>query len=299
MSHFTVLVIGENPEAQLAPYHEFECTGVVDEFVQSVDVTQHARDKYREHGKDQNFEEFVRSWFGLRPIKAGATPDLHGDQKYGWYEVNDKGGVVKVVRRTNPNAKWDWYVLGGRWTGFFKLKEGREGVVGEPGILTEPPPHGYVDQAFKGDIDFEAMREKAAEGARKDYEEFEVALKGREPPPRFEEFRKNYEDVEEARKAYWELPVVKDLQKAGKIPFFSDVNDIYGCGKEKFIERARLGAVTTFAFIKDGVWHEQGEMGWFGITKNEKDEDEWLREFNRVLDSLPDDTLLSVYDCHI
>ena len=28
MSHFLVLVIGDNPEKQLAPYHEFECTVV-------------------------------------------------------------------------------------------------------------------------------------------------------------------------------------------------------------------------------------------------------------------------------
>lgn len=26
MSHFTVLVIGDDPELQLAPYHEYECT---------------------------------------------------------------------------------------------------------------------------------------------------------------------------------------------------------------------------------------------------------------------------------
>ena len=33
MSHFTVLVIGENIDQQLAPFHEFECTGTNDEFV--------------------------------------------------------------------------------------------------------------------------------------------------------------------------------------------------------------------------------------------------------------------------
>ncbi len=27
MSHFTVLVVGDNVEEQLAPFHEFECTG--------------------------------------------------------------------------------------------------------------------------------------------------------------------------------------------------------------------------------------------------------------------------------
>src|SRR3546814_8966760 len=40
MSHFGVLVIGGNVEQQLAPYHEFECTGLNDQFVQDIDVTE-------------------------------------------------------------------------------------------------------------------------------------------------------------------------------------------------------------------------------------------------------------------
>jgi hypothetical protein len=37
MSHFTVLVIGDDYEKQLAPFHEFECTGQDDEYVQDVE----------------------------------------------------------------------------------------------------------------------------------------------------------------------------------------------------------------------------------------------------------------------
>jgi len=32
---------------------------------------------------------------------------------------------------------------------------------------------------------------------------------------------------------------------------------------------------------------------------DEKDEGEWKAEFRKLLEGLPDDTLLSVYDCHI
>ena len=49
----------------------------------------------------------------------------------------------------------------------------------------------------------------------------------------------------------------------------------------------------------DGQWYERGQMGWWGIVKNEKDADTWGKEFNLLIDSLPDDTLLSAYDCHI
>jgi len=49
MSHFSVLVIGSSVEEQLAPYHEFECTGKDDEFVREVDVTEEARAEYAAH----------------------------------------------------------------------------------------------------------------------------------------------------------------------------------------------------------------------------------------------------------
>ena len=37
MSHFAILVIGEDVEKQLQPYHEYECTGTKDEYVIWVD----------------------------------------------------------------------------------------------------------------------------------------------------------------------------------------------------------------------------------------------------------------------
>lgn len=48
MSHFAVIVIGPDFEKQLAPYHEFECTGTVDEYVQSVDETEERRKEFEE-----------------------------------------------------------------------------------------------------------------------------------------------------------------------------------------------------------------------------------------------------------
>lgn len=58
MSHFTVLVIGDNPEEQLAPFHEFECTGLDDQYVIDMDETQEYREQYESETstrcKDEN-----------------------------------------------------------------------------------------------------------------------------------------------------------------------------------------------------------------------------------------------------
>lgn len=35
------------------------------------------------------------------------------------------------------------------------------------------------------------------------------------------------------------------------------------------------------------------------MTANEKEQSDWNREFNDLLDSLPEETVISLYDCHI
>lgn len=56
-------------------------------------------------------------------------------------------------------------VLGGRWSGFFKLKEGIDGETGNKGLMgsCSNDDEGYCDSALKGDIDIIGMRNDAGE----------------------------------------------------------------------------------------------------------------------------------------
>lgn len=56
----------------------------------------------------------------------------------------------------NPNSKWDWWQLGGRYTG--QLVSKASGVVGEPGLMTEPASPGTCDQCRVGDLDLDATK---------------------------------------------------------------------------------------------------------------------------------------------
>lgn len=229
MSHFTVLVIGEDPEDQLARYdEELEVEG----------------------------EEY------------------------------------------NPDAKWDWYVLGGRWTGFFKLKEGATGEIGDPGVMTEPAKPGYADAALKKDIDFDWMRTEARENAAKRYDAIRRII-GKYPEAKtFEQLREAF-DATKARELYWQQPVIKALQNAGYSCWGSEIFDECKVPREKYLKRIENSAVETFAFVRNGEWYASGEMGWWGVVSNEKDPEEWSSEFNKMLDALPEDTLMSLFDCHI
>ena len=54
---------------------------------------------------------------------------------------------------------------------------------------------------------------------------------------------------------------------------------------------------TSYALLKDGEWYAKGEMGWFGMSSDEKEN--WSEELDKLIKSLPEDTLLTIVDCHI
>ena len=102
-----------------------------------------------------------------------------------------------MVDRTNPDKKWDWYELGGRWEGMLKLKDDRKhrGRRGRPGLQRMDPDYkapeaGYVDQCRKGDIDVEAMRYEAGAKAAEEYGHFARVTEGLPAPATWPEMQK-------------------------------------------------------------------------------------------------------------
>lgn len=75
-------------------------------------------------------------------------------------EYKDSDGDLTTY---NPKSKWDWYQVGGRWSGYFLLKNGQR-----------------VDTCRWGDVDTEALGKEAETRARADFERWERALKAQE-----------------------------------------------------------------------------------------------------------------------
>lgn len=288
MSHFVVMVIGEDAEDQLSPYDE----GIeVDRYEVGV-VTDEEKERmlkyYAEKGKkyssfDECYEENGLNWDGGRCEK-----DENGE----WIEYSTY----------NPDSKWDWYVLGGRWSGaFIKLKPGKEGYEGTSG--TGGNPVG-VDAAYKGDIDFDLIRKEAAEKARTDYRE--VSSKFDYGIPKLEHTWKDicsskfdHLSWEERRELYHNQPSISIWRNAFRNEAWGyDIED-YQCSEEEYVKRAVLLAFCPYALIKDGEWYAKGEMGWWGMSNDHMGREEWAHKVNELVDSLPDDTLISFYDCHI
>lgn len=302
MSHFSVLVIGENPEAQLQPYHEFECTGTNDQYVQDVDVTAEIRELMT-RAEDPYDLEGALSYYGLedKTVESESCVDKQDQHKYG-YAIVVNGELLKAVYRTNPGNKWDWYQLGGRYTGRLKIKtDGSSGKVGRPGLMTSEAKPGYADQAYKRDIDYSAMQaEKETEG-RERYRRFYSLIAGCEFPKSWAAIREQHGgNIDAARAAYNDQPAMKRCRSTQEFNWFGgDVAEEFCCTEDEYAQLCRARAVSTFAVVIDGKWYERGSMGWFACVADEKDERKWQEECAKLLAQASDDTLISIYDCHI
>ena len=310
MSHFTVMVIGENVDNQLAPFHEFECTGQNDQYVVDEDVTE----EMQANIDAGDSIESALGYYGLEDkiVDDESKVDKVGDEcphKYGYAIVKD-GKLIKAVNRTNPNRQWDWYQIGGRWSGFLKLKEGAEGAHGERSWMNRGQENktGYCDSALKGAIDFEGMRQEDADRAAKLWDAAHVIIAGRTFQT-WDQCKTEHTDAEgkinfdAARDLYNAQEVVQDFRKAScdkDSPFsWSASPSDFVQTREEFIADARATAINTFALLKDGVWYEKGEMGWWGMSNDKMTDKEWAVKIGELIDGLSDETPITIVDAHI
>lgn len=288
MSHFTVLVIGDDVERQLAPYHEYECTGRDDEYVvfvpakETMEELQKEFEEYKEKYNYETFEQFMKEWHG--------------------YKQED--GVWG--RKTNPNAKWDWYQVGGRWSGFLKKKEGVEGLLGSPGVFGNQPKEGGVDIITKGDVDWEGMRNEGLERAKIRYELVWKGIKDTTECKSWDEVKEMFPadiEFESVRDFYHNQERIVSFRKVcsenvNLFGHFSEIDE-YLTDEKTYLEREANKSITTYAVVKDSVWFQKGKMGWWGISTDEITQDEWNKKYWEMIQSIPDDTILTLVDCHI
>lgn len=402
MSHFSVLVItpGEPTEetlqAALQPFHEFECTGEDDQYVQDVDVTEEYRTRFAEGSgtrlrlesgvvADPYDDQFYRdptpeetatrgsmmgsgcgggiSWHSkdwgdgrgyrskIRFVPDGATEieipysDVmtfaeycvdngkpvkrngeSGDYKYGYTLIDASGEVQKVIDRTNPNSKWDWWKVGGRYSGKFvpgcnpdedplnkekcflcsgtgirsdAILPGKCNGCEGTGICTKWPSEwfSFGNQIRVCDIPWEALREDEIKADLKSFDKAAEITKGLELPPKWDALRDEI-GIDAARDKWNSFESVKALRAAHFWECGEAIEDLK-LGREAVQARAARRAVTCWAIIKDGQWYEKGSMGWFGMSSNDKDPEAWTEEVNKLLESLPPDHWITCVDCHI
>lgn len=337
MSHFSVLVItDEEPDhdvlaAVLQPFHEYECTGVEDQYVVDVDVTEEVLSGYAKatetrlrdpDGALHNRFDESGNWKPefSQPGDYGQRRELIPD---GWTSVEiptsdvedietwakDYGGWFKrdgrFYDRTNPNKKWDWWAVGGRYNGRLLTVAG-DGMKGEGGLMTPVKATGF-DAVRRDNLDFAAM--KLARQAERQKWLDEVVAKAKLEPGEIDaafaavaRYQAEWQTLPHPRPRgseyyAWMRSHSHDGDLAARLsePNF-ELPDVTTTTAE-WVSAAP--SITAFAVLKDGEWTERGSMGWWGMVADEKDRNEWEPAVSALVDTLPGERWITVVDCHI
>jgi hypothetical protein len=202
----------------------------------------------------KTFEEFVQQWHD-RPYdeKEGG---------FGYYH--------------NPNAKWDWWQLGGRYEGWLTVKAGTERdtlIFGGPGVFghdknayVRPDGRFGCDGCRKADLDFDCERER------------------------------NIASVKER----WERMVAEGHENSADLRKFKYGFELEDTFESVMAQAEHENPFLTFAILLDGHWYEKGHMGAFGIVNGSKSQiSGWCGEVNDLWNKIPYDAVVVVVDCHI
>ena len=189
--------------------------------------------------------------------------------------VDYETGEIFDVWYRNPNAKWDWWVVGGRWRNM-----GDNGLFKDISVFSqeEKIPFWKEELGFKlKQIESELGIEDRNELSSKEYDELiEDYISSGNPIVRFYD-----RDTKEPKEYYDKKDLLKTVSRK----------------KE-----------STWAMLfPDEGWIEAGEMGWFGMSsldnKDFEEREQILQDQNKLTDNLIEkykDTHIGlVVDCHI
>lgn len=149
--HFIGLCFGNDWENNIIPYCETEETDSYIEYTK-LEAIQQAK---RMHQKRYNYakQQLEDNSYNIEFYQNILTKGNELSDEEAWeiaktweYEIDENDNLLS---KYNPNAKWDWYQVGGRWANELILKE--RTVNGD--LIT-------TDQAEMSEIDWDCMFEQ-------------------------------------------------------------------------------------------------------------------------------------------
>ena len=222
------------------------------------------------------FEEYMDDWHGF----SKRDPDK---KVYGYWE--------------NPDAKWDWFQIGGRWSGFF-----------EPEYDPNDDPANTITCSLcsgtgdrPGWVSYEGRNKEGEVSYRyssKTVLEVKIA-ESEKNPEEFSVHRKFKDDWAEqcngcnACKGKGERPVWPTERK----PVPADTCLVGDPNIKKMRDEAKGSALSFAMLTPEGRWLQSGDMGWWASVSNE--DPDYDETFWQEIDRLTLDQRLYIVDCHI
>jgi hypothetical protein len=241
----------------------------------------------------------------------GVPDDDTNDGRLHYEPESDRAYTMSTY---NPESKWDYWRIGGRWSGHFQaiqdLPPRAEVLVSESHWdgPKEFKRHS-CDGGRKSLLDFEAMRDHDGAEAAGRFDRWLAMVEQYGPIQPWAFFSDQVDltlTIREARRLYGEQPLVAAHDKLPDgerlIGHFGEPLDVeFGTTREEYVRLAREAAVPAYGLVSlAGEWIAPGRMGWFGMSSDGPGEREGYHlAVNRYLEELKPDTFLVVIDCHI
>lgn len=199
----------------------------------------------------------------------------------------------------------DDFTIGGRWHNWLIAKPGRVGEKEDNVIRLHEKSR--FDRLRLKDIDWDQMWKEhlIKTGLEDEWAQIEKVMNGRTFESQHQvndrlgvpkiPSKETYPLYEQARNTFIGQPVVGELLTAGYN--FPEVNFI-ARGKEKFQAFKGLGSFLPLAYLSNGVWKQRAHREFMGIMEEEIYPDDFKKMIDEVIKSLPEDTWLTVVDCH-
>jgi hypothetical protein len=257
------------------------------------------------HAIPEGFEETEIPFTDIYPTLRAYLEDYEGYSDDGGNfrpAPNAMEGQELVGRLTNPNAKWDYWQIGGRWENYLRLVPD-VAAVGKDRTLPVAQTPVFATVTKRGMMDFEAMAEVNVSPQLAIYDRAAKILAGEH----FETFnavmaRHKRDKSIDVRKAYHEQALLVRLKAELTLnennPFY-DYDDLV-LDRDAFIRLKAFEGYSTFALLINGEWLADKRMGWFGCSmpqENDREKD-WIDTYNDALGSIPEDHTVVIVDCH-
>lgn len=192
MSHFSVAVFTDGKksvEELLAPYDEnIEVTPYVE--LTRQQMIEKALERKKDYEQRARSGKEIADWM-KEYINANTDEELYQCEFDSDCSYDENGNQLSTY---NPESKWDYWIVGGRWNGKLKAINGEHG---EGGLFTpNPRKNGKYDIAKVADIDFSPNQDSYDTAIRW----WEVVVEG---APLKENEDKKISTVSTKRSIYW------------------------------------------------------------------------------------------------
>ena len=253
--------------------------------------------KYEEECSNSSHIEYVKNFMNeynksdetlLKERKESLPSELDDNLEYGCRYLDKDGNEIAYY---NKNAKWDWYVIGGRWENMLRTKQGE-----------------LVNSCTLGELDFETQIKELTKKAHEIYDTFEKCLG--DLPKNWMSWKdvladQQFNTIEERRNFYHNQVQIKAIKANDTNNLFwafgYDI-DSFMVDRETYVSLYAGKPFSTYAVLDAtedsdiGTWHGS-DIGMWGITLRE--EENWEEKNQRLLRSFPSDYVITIVDCHI